>query len=236
MDSRAQYRKATVRLARLIAAETGWSNNPSNYSLDIRVARINSSEYVLWRDVRWIEPRRSEPRAVLPASIHPTVAAALCMAGGIVSADVFCDPCCGAGTIIAERLGYGPAKEVFGFDISKEAVRLSQQNLSRFSSAVKIRMADMRSLPLENNSVTIIVANLPFGIRVGDRGQNRNLYRDFLKEAYRVLTPKGRLIAYTHDASAFESGCRDAGWQGVQRVASVHAGGLTVLVYRAVRS
>jgi tRNA G10 N-methylase Trm11 len=164
------------------------------------------------------------------------VAAALCIAGRIDSNDVFCDPCCGAGTIIAERLGYGPAQKVFGFDISNEAIRLSKQNLSRFGRQVDLRTADMRSLPLESNSVDIIVANLPFGIRVGDRTQNRSLYRDFLKESHRMLTSGGRLVAYTHDATAFELGCRDAGWQGVQRIASVQAGGLTVKVYRGVRA
>lgn len=236
MDSRAQYRKTVVRLARRITAETGLSNNPSGYLLDIRLAQINDSVYVLWRDDRWHDPRHSEQRSVLPASIHPTVAAALCIAGKIDSNDVFCDPCCGAGTIIAERLSYGPAKKVLGFDISNEAIQLSKQNLSRLGQKVDLRTADMRNLPMESNSVDIIVANLPFGIRVGDRTKNRSLYRDFLKESYRILASGGRLVAYTHDATAFELSCRDSGWQGVQRIASVQAGGLTVKVYKGFRT
>lgn len=234
MDSRAQYRKTIVKLARRITAETGWSNNPSHYTLDIRVVQINNLTYILWRDTRWRNPRHTEQRAVLPASIHPTVAASLCIAGNINFSDVFCDPCCGAGTIIAERLGFGPAKRVFGFDLSKEAISLSKQNLSRFSHIVDLRKADMRNLPLESKSLDIIIANLPFGIRTGDRSQNRSLYRDFLKESQRVLTSGGRVVAYTQDASAFELGCRDSGWQGVQRIASVRAGGLTVQVYKGV--
>lgn len=235
MSSRAQYRKSVVSLARRITTETGLGNNPSNYSLDIRLARISDVLYVLWRDVRWHDPRRSEQRAVLPASIHPTVAAALCIAGKVDFRDVFCDPCCGAGTVIAERLGYGPAKKVFGFDISPEALSLSKQNLSRFGMSVTLRKADMRRLPLDDNSVDVVVANLPFGIRVGDRSQNRSLYKDFLNESQRVLSPKGRLVAYTHDASAFELACRESGWQDMKRLASVQAGGLTVMVYKGLR-
>jgi 23S rRNA G2445 N2-methylase RlmL len=236
MESRSQYRKSVVRISRRIAEECGFKNNPSSYIVDIRIVQINNTTRILWRDVRWLQPGFREHRFVLPASIHPTVAASLCLAGGIDSSDVFCDPCCGAGTIIAERLGFESAKKVFGFDISNQAIKLSEQNLARFGNLVELQTADMQNLPLKNNSLNIIIANLPFGIRVGDRSMNRKLYSGFIKEAQRVLASGGRLVAYTQDKNAFEKAYNDADWKKMEQLAKVQAGGLTIYIYKGTLS
>jgi len=235
MASRAQYRKLVVNLARRLTMECGLRNNPSNYILDIRLINIKNIAMVLWRDTRWEDDRYPEQRLVVPASIHPSVASALCIIGEINSDDIFCDPCCGSGTILAERSSLGPVHDVLGFDISAEAIGISQKNLSRFGDKVKLQTADMRKLPLPAETVNIIVANLPFGIRVGDRDKNRMLYRDFLKEAQRILTLNGRLVAYTQDISAFDQACHDVGWKNIQHITSVEAGGIKVAVYRGIR-
>ena len=235
MSSRSQYRKAVVNIARQLADECGLRNNPSDYVLDLRVEYIKGQAYALWRDTRWGTPRAQENRLVLPASIHPSVAAALCIAGEINPDDVFCDPCCGAGTILAERLALGPVRSALGFDISPAAIGLSEKNLSNFGNRVKLEAADMTRLPVESNSINVTVANLPFGIRVGHRANNRKLYRDFLKEARRILAPGGRLIAYTSDTAAYEQAAGDLKWKSIQLFGSIQAGGLTVTIYKGVQ-
>jgi len=246
MDTRDEYRKLVVRLSRHIGQTTGWVNNPSDYDVDLRVVQFNSKNSVIWRDRRWLAARQGESRVTAPASIHPSGAAALCLAAteseltSIVSSGgagkVLLDPCCGAGTILYEWLHIFPDATAIGYDISERAIQLSQQNLKIFETRCRLRVADMRDVPLKNSSVDFIVCNLPFGIRVKHEVSNRMLYGKFMGEALRVLRLGGTLLTYTADRQALESAIRSVGLNNVRPLTKINAGGLEVTIHRVQKS
>jgi SAM-dependent methyltransferase len=245
-DTRDEYRKSVVRLSRHIGQITGWLNNPSDYDVDLRVVQFNSKNSVIWRDRRWPSPRHGESRVPAPASIHPSVAAALCfaateseltsMAASGGSGKVLLDPCCGAGTILSEWLHIFPHANAIGYDISERAIQLSQRNLEAFKNRHQLRVADMRDLPLKTSSVDLIACNLPFGIRVKHEVSNRTLYEAFVSEALRVLRPSGTLVTYTADRRAMESALRSAALKNLQLLTKLKAGGLDVTIHRGQKS
>lgn len=245
MKTRADYRKLVVSLSRHIERTTGWRNSPGDYDIDLRLLQFDSKEAVVWRDRRWPSARQNEARQVVPASIHPSVAAALCFAA--VEADlnqtvatgagskILLDPCCGAGTILREWLALFTQSRAIGYDISEKAIRLSQENLDDFKARCRVRVGDMRRIPLQDSSVDFIICNLPFGLRVKHESPNRVLYAEFVSEAARVLRKGGWLITYTADRRAIGSALQSAGWGNAPPLTRILAGGLEVTVHRVQR-
>jgi len=245
MDTRDNYRKRVVSLSRYIEHTTKWLNSPSDYDVDLRFIRLDSKDAIIWRDRRWLSARQNGSRLVVPASIHPSVAAALCFAatesdltrtmtsGG--AGKVLLDPCCGAGTILSEWLSIFLQAQAIGYDISETAIQLSRRNLEAFKTRCQVRVADMRALPLKTSSLDFIVCNLPFGIRVRHAVSNQRLYGAFLTEALRILRPGGTLVTYTADQRAMESALRAVDWKNVKPLTKVKAGGLDVTIHRLQR-
>ncbi|VDL82924.1 unnamed protein product, partial [Nippostrongylus brasiliensis] len=77
--------------------------------------------------------------------------------------------------------------------------------LSKSGSVVQFLACDATNLPLGDNSVSAIVADLPFGKKIGSVGDNRVLYPRLLQEWERVAKPEGRLVIMTHDKRSWAS-------------------------------
>jgi 23S rRNA G2445 N2-methylase RlmL len=144
---------------------------------------------------------RTYKREHLPASLRPTLAAAMVFLSRPRSEDRFCDPMCGTGTILAERALAGAYRQLVGGDIDPLAVQASMANLAswcRSSSSVGegciLHLWDARALAVRSGSLDVIVSNLPFGERVGSHQENPALYRRFLLEVGRTLRPGGRAV------------------------------------------
>ena len=102
-----------------------------------------------------------------PASLRPTVAAAMVRLAAARPGHVVLDPMCGAGTLLAEQLAYaerfrGAALAVHGGDIDFSAVRAAAVNLRRLGAPGLCRW-DATRLPLVGASSDRIVSNPPFG-------------------------------------------------------------------------
>src|SRR5262249_53894775 len=111
-----------------------------------------------------------------PASLRPTLAAAMGRLADLHPGLVGLDPMGGVGTILSEVMGDlrskgwnadGPGREtvaasVLGGDIEAAAVRAAIANLSRLDH-VRLTTWDARQLPLSAGSVDRILCNLPFG-------------------------------------------------------------------------
>lgn len=239
MKTRHAHHRSVKQLSREVAEVTGWVNNPSRYDVDLRIEPVGDAGTVLWRDMSWPAVRAGELRRALPASLHPTVAAGLCLAVlerlQAPQAPVLLDPCCGAGTILREWLSLAPDSLALGYDLSEEAVGVSRLNLQGFAPRATIEVGDMGHLPLETSTVDAVIANLPFGIRVKHGASNRRLYRRFLTEAIRLLRPGGQIVAYTGDGKALEFALSQAGIPSERPLAVVGAGGLETVVYRVER-
>src|SRR5262249_6705463 len=108
----------------------------------------------------------------LPASIRPTIAAAMVRLADLKPNPVGVDPMCGAGTLLAEAflstkgkktsVGASWQTRFLGGDIEASHVRAALANLRQFH-VTDVRPWDARSLPLEDASIDRILCNPPFG-------------------------------------------------------------------------
>jgi tRNA (guanine6-N2)-methyltransferase len=131
-----------------------------------------------------------------PASLRPTLAAAMVALSKPTPEDRFCDPMCGAGTILAERALHSPYRELIGGDIDPEALQAAEVNLSnvRYAGDQVLYLWDATSLPVRTGTLDAIVCNLPFGLQIGSHADNQQLYASFFREMARVLHPRGRAV------------------------------------------
>lgn len=142
---------------------------------------------------------RYQKRVELPASLRPSVAAAMVLLTDPQEDDVFLDPLCGSGTILLERINAGPYEQVLGGDVDETRVTATRQNLpqqrkGRKAGKIVVRQWDARQLPLEDASVDKVASNLPFGKQVAAGQDLEALYLGILAELARVVRPGGKVV------------------------------------------
>lgn len=142
---------------------------------------------------------RYKKKVELPASLRPSVAAALVRLTTPQPDDVFLDPMCGSGTILLERMHAGPYTKILGGDIDEARVDAARQNLpqnrkGRKKNLISVRQWDAQSLPLEDQTINKVATNLPFGKQIGSRQNLETLYTALLNELTRVVVPDGRIV------------------------------------------
>ena len=151
-----------------------------------------------------------------PASLRPTVAAAMVRLAEIKPRHVVLDPMCGAGTILAEHLAAMgkvrvPVAPALGGDLEFGAVRAAAGNLSRLGRA-ELFQWDATRLPLGDASVDRVVSNPPFGKQLASPEEVGPLYRRMVREHDRVLRPGGRAVLLASDQRSVRAAARAAGW------------------------
>jgi tRNA (guanine6-N2)-methyltransferase len=148
-----------------------------------------------------------------PASLRPTLAAAMVYLSRPRPTDRFCDPMCGAGTILAERAQAGPYRLLVGGDIDPEALRAARANLRSLARVLPIsawqlddlrtgtlfHLWDAQALSLRTGSLDVVVSNLPFGEQIGSHQENPALYDRFFAQLARVLERGGRAVLLTSE-------------------------------------
>jgi 23S rRNA G2445 N2-methylase RlmL len=160
----------------------------------------------------------------LPASLRPTVAAAMGWLSTPTPNDRTLDPLCGSAGILIERsqlLGY---EHLLGGDIRPEAVEVARRNTQAAKVNVSLQVWDARSLPLDAGAVTRIITNLPFGKQIGTVEANEQLYPALLTEFGRVLTSDGVLVALTSLDRQFQQMLDEHGWRTSKKVVVVVLG------------
>ncbi len=154
--------------------------------------------------------RHRHNRAIeLPASLRPSVAAAMVFLSQPHPHDVFLDPMCGSGTILLERLAFGDAQSIRGADVAPEALRATRANLGKKGrQRVQLWLGDGEHLPARASSVNKIVCNLPFGHQIGTPAQIKRLYPTFLAEVARVLRPGGKAVLLSSEFDRLKDAIR----------------------------
>ncbi len=140
----------------------------------------------------------------VPASLRPSAAAALVWLTDPRPEDVFLDPTCGAGTLLAERAAFGAARCIVGGDIAGGALHAARRN----TSAALLRW-DAGRLPLRAESVDAIACNPPFGKKIGTRESAHALYPRLLRETARLLKPGSRAVFITSEYDAMRDALRN---------------------------
>jgi predicted RNA methylase len=129
---------------------------------------------------------------VVPASSHPTIAAALARVAPRRDDDVVWDPFVGAGAELVERARLGPYRTLLGTDVEPGAIDAARANLAAAGvSGAELTVAS--ALAHAPSGVTVIVTNPPMGRRV-QRGSHADLLERFVVHAAAVLAPGGALV------------------------------------------
>lgn len=160
--------------------------------------------------------QRRYKREHLPASLRPSVAAAMVRLAGTGPGMVVLDSMMGAGTILAEQAELAQQRgladvHLWGGDRERSAIQAAVVNLRRFRPEILARW-DSRQLPLANSSVDRVVCNPPFGRQLSVDENLDELYRAAVREWNRVLKPSGRAVLLVGDPQPLLEAIRPVGW------------------------
>ncbi|MEY2397150.1 MAG: tRNA (guanine6-N2)-methyltransferase, partial [Actinomycetota bacterium] len=112
---------------------------------------------------------------------------------------------CGSGTLLVERLSIGLPATCVGYDISAEAIAITNTHLR--NAAIRGAKVDLRNddvLDAEGEFDKLVV-NLPWGTSVGSHEENETLYPAVLAAATRISSRRATLCVLTHEIRVFES-------------------------------
>jgi predicted RNA methylase len=139
------------------------------------------------------DPRFAYRREHVPASSHPTLAAALARVAGVRADDVVWDPFAGAGSELIERARLGAYRTLHGSDLDAAALDRARANLAAAGVTATLVVADARQHrpPI---APTLILTNPPMGRRVLNKQLTGALYDAFLAHAAELLVPGGRIV------------------------------------------
>ncbi len=138
----------------------------------------------------------------VPAGINPSLAYIMCDLADLKKSDIVLDPFCGGSTIPITAAMYFGVKKALASDISGNAIDISLKNWN----AAKVRKdrfvlfkSDVSKLKLVEKSISKVITNMPFGIRVGSHDQNEKVYCDFAEVLDRLLMDDGFAVVLTQE-------------------------------------
>jgi 23S rRNA G2445 N2-methylase RlmL len=196
------HQRATVQelAEKIFSLNPDLINDPSQAPWTINIFSNDRSTLVELSPKLAPDPRFAYRDDDVPAASHPTVAACLARLAGKLENEIVWDPFCGSGLELIERSLLGGVVEVFGTDLSEQAIAISKKNFE-LARIPKVRTtflnSDFRSLPKlaggPSGKVSLIMTNPPMGKRVPIPNL-RGLIDDLFKVSETVLKPGGRLV------------------------------------------
>ncbi len=135
-----------------------------------------------------------------PTSLSPKLARALINLSTIKKGKTLLDPFCGTGGILLESAIIGC--KTIGSDIDKDMLNKAKQNLDYFKLKAKLAKEDALNITLKADA---IVTDPPYGRGSFKSREIPLLYNSFLKQAYKLLKPKQRLIIVFPNNFTFKS-------------------------------
>jgi tRNA (guanine6-N2)-methyltransferase len=200
----------------------GWTNDPGDWHVNFgRADRLLLGQIgPLYHSRRFPALRR------IPASTNPVVAALLVQLLKARPQDVVYDPFCGAGTLLVEAAALDLDLVLLGSDRSWPALHEAAANRPVGFPSGLLFHADATRLPIADDSVDRVVANLPFGKRVGSHSVNVKLYPAFVAELNRVLRSDGRAVLLTDDKNLFRQSVEATPGTRILREVQVATGSL----------
>ncbi len=210
----------------------GWRNSPGDWQVNVEL--VDGHLVATLGDLHLT--RRHGQLERLPASTTPVLAASLVRLAKIPDGAGVLDPFCGAGTNLLLAHEMASPGLLLGVDLNRDAVRAARANGLHRQTRLQAVRGDATRLPVGSGRVQRVIANLPFGKRVGSHGANQALYPSFLRELDRVLAGDGRAVLLTEDKRLLvESVQRTRGLRVIKEV-TFATGGAHPSAYVVVRS
>jgi len=208
-----QYRRKDFELAVLHGIQARyprWKPVADNAQVEVWANLLGSHLLIGFRISDRTMRHRYKKRVELPASLRPSMAAAMVFLTEPEASDIFLDPMCGSGTILLERLYSGPSQQILAGDVESDRVYAARQNMpsprqGSKKRSVSIRQWDARQLPLEDAAIDKVATNLPFGKQIGTRQELDSLYTAVLAELERVVRPNGRIVLLSSEFDLVKS-------------------------------
>jgi len=176
-----------------------WKSVPSGEQVEIWANLLGRELVVGLRLSDESMRHRSYQKVHLPASLRPSVAAALVQLTQPGNSDVFLDPMCGTGTILIERGLACRHGLLIGGDIDGAAIAAAVENVGPRHRPRELMLWDARRLPLADGTVDRVASNLPFGRQLGTPRELPALYLALAGELERVLKPGGKAVLLTSE-------------------------------------
>ncbi|KAG5307653.1 THUM3 protein, partial [Pseudoatta argentina] len=169
-----------------------------------------------------------------PTTLRSTICYNLLKLANPKLGDIIVDPMCGGGSIPIEATLAFPHSYVLCGDNDSRATDRTKSNMDASAVACKIDLVQWTAskLPFKDSFVDIIVTDMPFGKRSGNKSYNKIFYKKFLLEFGRIVKLNGRIVLLTHDRNNFKDALMAAGnlfW--VIKIIGVNVGGLPAAVY-----
>jgi SAM-dependent methyltransferase len=197
-----------TRLKQQIAQRFGLAVASDEGDLLIRLRRAKGGEG--WETLVRLSPRPLATRAWRvcnwPGALNASLAHAMIALTEPAPADTVLNVACGSGTLLIERLLAGHARLAIGCDTDAAALDCARSNLraAGLERMARLEGWDAGALPLDDASVSVICADLPFGQLVGSHRENQQFYPRVFAEAARVAQPGARMVLLTHEVRLLE--------------------------------
>jgi 23S rRNA G2445 N2-methylase RlmL len=152
--------------------------------------------------------RRASAWATVPGSLHPPVAAALVLLGGVFPGQWLGDPFCGSGTILAEYLHLAPTGRAVGVDATPDAVSAARANLTATACGDRalVAVADAAALPVRPDALDVVVTNPPWGRTVALHGSGPAAEARAWRTVAGSSARFGRLVVVSEEPPATSAG------------------------------
>ncbi|MFG1820339.1 TRM11 family SAM-dependent methyltransferase [Kribbella sp. NPDC049174] len=176
-----------------IARDLGWTNEPADWTVNL--TETGTGWIAEIGPLYWT--RRFGRLERLPWSTNPVVAEVVVRLAKIRSEHRVLDPFCGSGTLLLSANRQARPAELIGSD--KRSVQIAHRNFAARNVSAELSTARAEQIQQPDRSIDRVVANLPFGKRVGSHHDNVRLYPAAVAEIARVLTTDGRAVLLTED-------------------------------------
>lgn len=128
--------------------------------------------------------------------LRSTVAWAMAYLGDIQAGSIVLDPMCGLGTILLEAAKDWPNAYYHGIDNTASQLQMASVNVcfAKLESNIDLTRASVTELPLLDESIDVVICDIPFGKKFKITQDTKAMMPYILKEMVRVLRAEGTLV------------------------------------------